>query len=83
MAEWTAAEMSAWLAHFQGGSWDVTSRGGQLAGPLAVVTGQNVIARQASASLPLEREPAEFHQFYDRLADDRLADGQGGDNTDD
>ncbi len=74
MAEWTAAEMSAWLAHFHGGSWDDVSRGGQLAGPLAVVTAQNAIARQASASLPLEREPAEFHQFYDRLADGRADD---------
>ena len=70
MAQWDVRDMAAWMRHVHGGDWDAA----KVAGPSTVADGLNAVVRQAATSLPLEREPPEFHQLYLALADRQIAD---------
>ena len=65
MAQWKPRDMAAWLHHVHGGDWDPV----EIEGPSAIADDLNAAVRRAARGLPLEREPAAFHQLYLALAD--------------
>ncbi len=64
MSEWTPQDLAAWLHHVHGGDWpsamiDVAA---------ALAENLNAVVRQASADLPLEREPLDFQHLVTAIS---------------
>ncbi len=70
MAEWNPRFMATWLSHVHGGDWDAA----EIIRRTAIADDLNAVVRRAAADLPLEREPAAFHQLFLALVDARNTD---------